>query len=179
MEGVVDMNKFKHYGKDVWRQAFTEKTWVEELKKSGLEYTALPDIEHEIYKYIKDGNERYALVYYPDIPEDALQEVYIIEKIPDDLSWDNIIEDYRQQSRGYEPMKLPTRARLLYDEADHRAYEWEKEENPERFTDWRNLQAGHSDPKQFRLALMSLGTSIEELKEMDHSDTPEIDELEL
>ena len=86
------------------------------------------DIEHEVYKYTKDGNERYALVYYPDIPEDALQEVYIIEKIPDDLSWDNIIEDYRQQSRGYEPMKLPTRARLLYDEADHRAYEWERED---------------------------------------------------
>ena len=52
-----------------------------------------------------------------------------------------------------------------------------KEENPERFTDWRNLQAGHIDPKQFRLALMSLGTSLEELKEMDHEDTPEIDEL--
>ena len=33
------------------------------------------------------------------------------------------------------------------------------------------------DPKQFRLALMSLGTSLEELKEMDHEDTPEIDEL--
>ena len=111
------------------------------------------------------------------VPEEYWQEVYIIEKIPDDLNWDNIVKDYRWQSRGDEPMKLPTRARLLYDEADHRAYEWEKEENPERFTDWRNLQAGHIDPKQFRLALMSLGTSLEELKEMDHEDTPEIDEL--
>ena len=73
------MNKFKHYGKDVWRQALFETNWVEELKKSGLEYTALPDLEHEVYKYINDGNERYALVYYPDIPEEDLQEVYIID----------------------------------------------------------------------------------------------------
>lgn len=33
------------------------------------------------------------------------------------------------------------------------------------------------DPKRFKSALTLLGTSIEELKEMDHSDTPEIDEL--
>ena len=143
------MKEFKHYGKEVWRQVLSETNWVEELKKSGLEYVALPDIEHEIYKYVKDGKERYALIHYPDVPEEYWQEVYIIEKIPDDLNWDNIVKDYR----------------------------WEKEENPERFTDWRNLQAGHIDPKQFRLALMSLGTSLEELKEMDHEDTPEIDEL--
>lgn len=171
------MKKFKHYGKDVWVQTFTETNWIDGLKKNGFEYVALPDIEHEIYKYVKDGKERYALIHYPDVPEEYWQEIYIIEKIPDDLNWDNIVKDYRWQSRGDEPMKLPTRARLLYDEADHRAYEWEKEENPERFTDWRNLQAGHIDPKQFRLALMSLGTSLEELKEMDHEDTPEIDEL--
>lgn len=121
------MNKFKHYGKDVWVQTFTETNWVDGLKKNGLEYVALPDLEHEVYKYVKNGKERYALIHYPDVPEEALQEVYIIEKIPDDLSWDNIIEDYRQQSRGYEPMKLPTRARLLYDKADHIAYELELE----------------------------------------------------
>jgi hypothetical protein len=179
MEGVMNMNKFKHYGKDVWRQASSIRNWVKELKESGLEYTALPDLEHEVYKYIKDGNERYALVYYPDVPEEALQEVYIIEKIPDDLSWDNIIEDYRQQSRGYDPMKLPTRARLLYDEAFHRAYEWEKEDNPDFAKNFWHRPAGYVDPEQFKLAIMSLGTSIEELREMDHSDTPEIDELEL
>lgn len=170
------MNKFKHYGKDVWRQALFETNWVEELKKSGLEYTALPDLEHEVYKYINDGNERYALVYYPDIPEEDLQEVYIIEKIPDDLSWDNVIEDYRQQSRGHDPMKLPTRARLLYDEADRIAYEWEKED-PDFAKNFWHRPTGYIDPKRFKSALTLLGTSIEELKKMDHSDTPEIDEL--
>ena len=49
------MKEFKHYGKEVWRQVLSETNWVEELKKSGLEYVALPDIEHEIYKYVKDG----------------------------------------------------------------------------------------------------------------------------
>lgn len=93
MEGVMNMNKFKHYGKDVWVQTFTEINWVDGLKKNGLEYVALPDLEHEVYKYVKNGKERYALIHYPDVPEEALQEVYIIEKIPDDLSWDNIIED--------------------------------------------------------------------------------------
>ena len=38
---------------------------------------------------------------------------------------------------------------------------------------------GYIDPKRFKSALTLLGTSIEELREMDHSDTPEIDELEL
>lgn len=171
------MIKFKHYEKDVWVQTFTDTNWIEELKKSGIEWTALPYLDHEVYKYIKDGKERYALIYYPDVPEEALQEVYIIEKIPDDLSWDNIIEDYRWQRNGENPMKLPTRARLLYDEAFHRAYEWEKE-NDENFA--KNLwhrPSGYVDPKEFKLALMSLGTSIEELKKMEHEDTPEIDEL--
>ena len=171
------MEKIKHYGRDVWVQTFTEKNWVAELKKSGLEWTVLPYLEHEVYKYIKDGKERYALIYYPDVPDEALQEVYIIEKIPDDLSWDNIIEDYRWQRRGEEPMKLPSRARLLYDEAVHRAYEWEKENNKDFAKSFWRRSAGYVDPKEFRLALMSLGTNIDELKEMDHSDTPEIDEL--
>lgn len=38
------MNKFKHYGKDVWVQTFTETNWVDGLKKNGLEYVALPDL---------------------------------------------------------------------------------------------------------------------------------------
>lgn len=178
MEGVMNMNKFKHYGKDVWVQTFTETNWIEGLKKNGLEYVALPDLEHEVYKYVKNGKERYALINYPDVPEEALQEVYIIEKIPDDLSWDNIIEDHRQQSRGYEPMKLPTRARLLYDKADHIAYELEKEDSDFAKNFWHR-PTGYIDSKRFKSALTLLGTSIEELKEMDHSDTPEIDELEL
>ena len=56
------MNKFKHYGKDVWVQTFTETNWIEGLKKNGLEYVALPDLEHEVYKYVKNGKERYALI---------------------------------------------------------------------------------------------------------------------
>lgn len=34
MEGVMNMNKFKHYGKDVWVQIFTETNWVDGLKKT-------------------------------------------------------------------------------------------------------------------------------------------------
>ena len=134
MKGVIGMNEFKHYKKSVWVQTLTDTNWVHELKKSGLEYTALPDLEHEV--------------------------------------------DYRQQSRGYNPMKLPTKARLLYDEADHIAYELEKED-PDFAKNFWHRPTGYVDPKRFKTALTLLGTSIEELREMEHSDTPEIDELEL
>lgn len=43
MEGVTDMNKFKHYGKDVWVQTFTETNWVEELRE--MDHSDTPEID--------------------------------------------------------------------------------------------------------------------------------------
>ena len=32
-----------------------KQTGIDGLKKNGLEYVALPDLEHEVYKYVKNG----------------------------------------------------------------------------------------------------------------------------
>lgn len=164
------MNKFMHYGAEVTVQSLAH-SFEDDLKKEGIEYVELPLLENKVLRYCYNGKKRYAYITYPNVAEEYAENVYITEEIPDDMNWDNIERDYRAQMDGEEPMLLATRARVLYDAAYKMACDNPVKE-PDGFLAWMQ---GPSK-KELDLALITLGTSLQELREADHHDVPELDE---
>ncbi len=165
---------FKHYGVDSLYQTISHP-FEDDLKKQGIKYIELPLLKEKVLKYTYEDKTKYAYIIYPNAPleEEYVEEVYITERIPDDMSWKNLAKDLELQKDGNKEMSLPTRARILYDEAESIVSKNRKAES-NSFQEWIKS----ATKKEINDILISLGSSLEELKNADHHDVPEIDELE-
>lgn len=165
---------FKHYGVNSLYQTISHP-FENDLKKQGIEYIELPLLKEKVLKYTYEGKTKYAYIVYPNVPLDEghVEEVYITERIPDDMNWKNLAKDLKLQKDGNKKMILPTKARILWDEAESII---SKTRNAES----NNLQEWITPvtKKEMNNVLISLGSSLEKLKESEHHDVPEIDELE-
>ena len=107
------MEKFLHYGKEVMFQE-GENSFRETLKKRGVKFTELPIIVSKIknsyvLKYEFEGKTKYAYI----IPARETEKIYTMDAIPDDCDFYKIAIDEIRQSKGEEPMKLKTRAKMI------------------------------------------------------------------
>lgn len=164
------LKEFYHYGIKV--ETRISKDGAErDLQQSGIKYTELPLVENKVLRFYKDGKKYYAYCVSTEIDEEPYERVFITSQIPEDMCWRNIIDDYNQQCDKKVPMQLRTRARVLYDKAKQMVRENPIKE-PENFLEWAELPK----KKDIEVALLSLGVSWDELKNMDHHDVPELDE---
>lgn len=165
---------FYHYGVKVFVR-LSENGIYSDLKEAGIDYSTLPLIADKVVTFYLNGKKNYAYCVWISIDEEPYEEIFITEEIPEDMNWKNIKEDYVNQFRGEESMRLKTRARVLFDEAKSRAYEYVKEQmlrkNPKEMWNFNLVKR-----KDVEYALLGLGTSWNELLEEDHHDVPELDE---
>ena len=89
------------------------------------------------------------------------------------MNWKNIESDRIHQEAGDPPMELPTRARVVFDDCKHR---WLKENPPKDLM--VSFRPRKPDPEEMSQMFIGYNTNLEELKEMDHHDVPELDEEE-
>lgn len=164
------MMECTHYGERVLVQTL-EHRFEQDLKKANIDYIVLPLLDHEVYKYNVDGKTRYALVVSCGNFEQDCWEIYIVANIPDDLDWDKLVADCKEQQRGHKPMKLSTRAKILYDKALEMAYEAGNPGDPMDYFMYEPTK------EEINLALITLGSSIKKLLAEDHYDVPMLDEI--
>lgn len=153
------MNKYTHYGEEVIVQSVDIFRFFESAKENGINLEELPILEYRVFRYQKDGKEKFALI----LPE--AEEMYTTEKIPVDLSWENLIDDCRSQERGDAPAELMTKAKLICDKAVKFAEKIDKEKHEDDL-----FYIPEVSPRMFRLGLIDLGFSFDDLREMNHHD---------
>lgn len=113
--------------------------------------------------------KKYAYVVPTTSDDDSYAEdVYITSEIPEDLSWENIVKDAVDQHKGNPPMELPTRAYVIY----HAAAKEVMKRTPFSFDSF----APDPDKKEISYEVIQYNTNIQDLREMDHHDCPELDE---
>lgn len=166
--------KIKHYGEEVIVQELLHN-YEYELEKNGIKYTYLPIVEHRVIKYTYNNQTKYALKEVVTAPDEYIERIYITKKIPEDMSWENLMRDYKNQSwRKEKPMQIKTLARVLYDKACDIVYDIDKKE---RELNWLNFINYKPDPEYIEAALINLYGSPDMLIKTEHHDTPELDEL--
>ena len=84
------MRQFEHYGVPVIYQCLKDQSFKEELKEKEIEYTELPLLDHVVLKYEYENNTRYALIVSCFFVDEYCEDVYITERVPDDMSWENL-----------------------------------------------------------------------------------------
>lgn len=166
-----NIKEFNHYGVIVLRQVIGSR-FKDTLEQKGVDYIALPFIDDEVYRYTYDGKRKYAYITHSNAPEEYIEHVYITTEIPEDMNWKNIELDYLGQATGEKPMKIQTRAKVLYDAAKDIVKKNTKESDKNIFF---NFFDNKIDEKELNYALISLGTNLEELRAMDHHDVDDID----
>lgn len=164
---------FKHYGVDILFQQLDKYSFEYELKQRGLEYTFLPYLDDIVLKYTINGERKYAYITHSNIADEFYENVYITTEIPEDLNWQNIELDRWHQNAGDPPMELPTRARVIFDDCKHR---WLQDNLPKDLM--VSFKPRKPDPEEMSQMFIGYNTNLEELKEMDHHDVPELDEEE-
>lgn len=156
------MERFLHYGKEVMFQE-GENSFRETLKRKGIKYTELPILIPEIknsyvLKYEFEGKEKFAYI----VPARETEKIYTMEQIPDDCNFYKIAIDVMRQSKGEEPMKMPTRAKMITDIAIQNT---DKNNDP--------FECFEEDYKAVYNELIRLGCPIWEIEKMDHYDIAE------
>lgn len=162
--------EYTHYGERVLVQVL-EHRFEQDLRKANIEYIVLPLLDHEVFKYNVEGNTRYALVVSCGNFEQDCWEIYIVEHIPDDMDWNKLVDDCKRQRDGHESIKLPTRAKILYDKALEMAFEAGSPEDP------MDYFMHEPTKEEINLALITLGSSVKKLLAEDHHDVPMLDEI--
>ncbi len=166
----VPDKSFCHYGVKI-NVRHSYKGIEYQLKKSRIEYIALPLLDEKVFRFYKNGKRYYAYCCIHEFDEISYEIAYITTDIPEDMSWQNIEEDYLLQQEGYPPMEMKTRARVLYDEAHHRACDLASQ-TCKTFLEWMQ----EVSKTELEVALASVDTTLNELFEMDHHDVPELEE---
>lgn len=161
------MRKYTHYGKEVIYQQLVDESFRMVLKKNGIKYIDIPILENDVLMYEKDGKTRYVCIVTGNAPDAYIENTYMTTDIPVDMNWNNLLLDCQGQKNGEKPMELKTKAKLICEKAEEMAME-KAAENIENIFELPEL-----DPREFRLALIAMGYSLDEIKEMDHSDIDE------
>lgn len=164
---------YSHYGEKITYQSLGHD-FKGDLEKAGIEYIELPLISDCVVTYIYQGNRKYAYIVPGNAPDEYIEHIYIVDSIPLDMNWSNIALDVARQKNGEEPMQLPSRARVLYDKACKSAVEFLRQ-NAKTDQNLKDLLLNQPSQKEINYALASLGTSLEDLRKMDHHDLHEID----
>lgn len=156
------MKKFLHYGKEIIVQ-WGEESFIYTLKRKGVKYTELPIIIPEaknsyVIKYEFEGKEKYAYI----IPGTEMEIIYIMEQIPDDCDFYKIAIDEMCQSKGEEPMRMKTRAKMMAEIAIQNV-----DSRKDPFIDFEE------DYGEIYKELIMIGCPIWEIEEMDHHDISE------
>lgn len=155
------MRQFEHYGVPVIYQCLKDRSFKEELKGKEIEYTELPLLDHVVLKYEFENNTRYALVISDFVIDVYYEDVYITERIPDDMSWDNIVTDVSRQKSGEPPMKMKTKKQVVYEKARELAAKW-KERQPD-YDMWRDALEPPTDEEiEYAVHMMGYDFSEEE-----------------
>lgn len=134
----------------------------EQLRKQGIKYKHLPILDKKIIKYKKDGMDKYAYFAHST----TCDRIFTNTEIPEDMKWENIDLDYRMQSEGEELMPFVTRARLLYDKAVSLATGVELQKRDF----FEMTMSPHISDEDLNIALVFIGSSLAEIKVMDHHD---------
>ena len=155
------MRQFEHYGVPVIYQCLENKSFKAELKKRGIEYIELPLLDYTVLKYEFKNNIRYALVTSYFVIDVYYEDVYITERIPDDISWGNIVTDVSRQKSGEPPMKMETKKDLVYEKARDLSGKW-KERQPD-YDMWRDALEPPTDEEiEYAVHMMGYDFSEEE-----------------
>lgn len=123
------MRRFEHYGIPVIYQCLKDHSFKEELKKKGVTYIELPLLDYTVLKYEFENNTRYALVVPCFAIDTYYEDVYITERIPDDMSWENLAQDVSGQKSGKPPMKMRTKKDVVYEKARDLAGKWKERQS--------------------------------------------------
>lgn len=157
------IEKYTHYGINVVYQiidTFKNNNFRQELKENGIAWTDLPILDTDVLTYVKDGITKYACIKKG---AEYAERVYITESVPLDMDWNKLIYDCDCQSRGSDPMPLKTKAKTICEAAEKMALD--KAAENLSFFDMPKL-----DPKEFNIALIHLGYSLQDIKDMDCHD---------
>lgn len=115
------ITEYTHYGAKIEYQHIEfDGQFEKELQKKGIDFTYLPvspdnEIRNNVIKYSIDNIKKYALM--------VDSHCFITEEVPEDGNWYGIYEDVRDQFRGEEPRKMPSKARQVLDKAEELARE--------------------------------------------------------
>ena len=157
------MRQFEHYGVPVMYQYLENRSFKNELKKKGITYTELPLLDYTVLKYEFENNTRYALVISDFVIDVYYEDVYITERIPDDMSWDNIVTDVSRQKSGKPPMKMKTKKDLVYEKARDLAGKW-KEKQPD-YDMWKDVVEPPTDEEiEYAVHIMGYDFSDDKIK---------------
>ena len=155
------MRQFEHYGASVTYQWLKDRSFKNELKKKGITYTELPLLDYTVLKYEYENNTRYALVVPCFFVDEYREDVYITERIPDDMSWENLVQDVSGQKSGKPPMKMKTKKDVVYEKARDLAGKW-REKQP-GYDMWRDALEPPADEEiEYAVHMMGYDFSEEE-----------------
>lgn len=157
------MRQFEHYGVPVIYQWLKDRSFKNELKKKGIEYIELPLIDHVILKYKYENNTRYALIVSCFSVDEYCEDVYVTERIPDDMSWENLVQDVSGQKSGKPPMKMKTKKDVVYEKARDLAGKW-KERQPD-YDMWKDVVEPPTDEEiEYAVHIMGYDFSDDKIK---------------
>ena len=155
------MKQFEHYGVPVTYQCLENRSFKEELEKRGIKYIELPLLDYTVLKYEFENNTRYALVVSSFFIDTYYDDVYITERIPDDMNWENMATDVSGQKSGKPPMKMKTKKDVVYEKARDLAGKW-MEKQP-GYDMWRDALEPPADEEiEYAVHMMGYDFSEEE-----------------
>lgn len=158
------MKKYLHYNEEVIYQQLADTSFKDELKKNDIDYMELPILDSDVITYIKDGKRKYACIVVNNTAETYIENVYLTDQIPLDMSWENLVLDCKGQRNGEPLMEMETKAKVICKKA---------EEMVLAETKCEFYEIPEVSPEMFRLALISLGYTIDDICGMKHHDINE------
>lgn len=131
------MKEFFHNGEKVIYQEVQDHSFLDLLNESGIIPEEVPDdnLCYRVFKYTKDGENRYACVIVVNALDAYIEKVYITFKFPEDGFY-NMMLDITGQIGGDQPIKCRSRLSIAAERADDKAKEWIKKQYPEQEADW-------------------------------------------
>lgn len=171
------MREFLHNGEKVIYQAVHDQSFLDVLNKSGIIPEEVPDdnLRYRVFKYAKDGENRYACVIVTNAPDTYIEKVYITFKYPEDGFWSMML-DVTGQMDGEDPKICRSRLSIAAEQADVKAKEWIKKQYPDEEKNWfftgypEDVQKEYN--KMYKLALNSFGYHLDTL---DKISAPDVD----
>lgn len=135
---MKNMKEFLHNGQKVIYQEVRNESFLDLLNKSGITPEEVPDenLRYRVFKYINDGQERYACVLVANAPDEYIEKVYITFKFPED-SFNDLMMDVTGQLEGREPKKMKTRLEIALEQAEIKATKWIADKYPDKIgSEW-------------------------------------------
>lgn len=171
------MKEFLHNKEKVVYQEIQDQSFLDILNKSGIIPEEVPDdnMNYRVFKYEKNGENRYACVLGANAPDTYIEKVYITFKYPEDGFY-NMMLDVAGQLDGEQPKQCRSRLSIAAEQAAKKAQNWAENQYPDREIDWvlteyqKDIQAEYNE--MYKLALNSFGYYLDTL---DKISAPDVD----